>query len=78
MAILSKKNKKKQKKNKKKKKKTKKKQKKKKKGYLCKTFCVFILIMHILFCCRNQKNVLLKEIKDQTFEAYLLIGEPSS
>ena len=28
--------------------------------YLCKTFCVFILIMHILFCCTSQKNMLQK------------------
>ena len=40
--------------------------------------CFFILIMHILFCRTNQKNVLQKEIKDWTFEVYLLTGEPSS
>ena len=34
--------------------------------------------MYILFCCTNQKNVLQKEIKDWTFEVYLLTGEPSS
>ena len=40
-----------------------------------KTFCVFILIINILFCRKNQKNVLQKEIKDWTLEAYLLIEE---
>ena len=33
--------------------------------------------MHILFCRTNQKNVLLKEIKDWAFEVYLLTGEYS-
>ena len=45
---------------------------------LSKTFCAFILIMHNLFCHKNQKKVLLKEIKDWTFEAYLLTEETSS
>ena len=36
-----------------------------------KTFCVFILIMHSLFCRKNQKNVLQKEMEDWTFKAYL-------
>ena len=31
--------------------------------------------MHILFCCKNQKNVLQREIKDRTFKAYLLTVE---
>ena len=44
----------------------------------CKTFCVFILIINILFCRKNQKNVLQEEIKNWTFEAYLLIEETSS
>ena len=44
----------------------------------CKTFCVFILIMHFLFCCKNQKNMLQKEIKDWTFEADLLTDETIS
>ena len=30
---------------------------------LCKTFCVIILIMNILFCRKNQKNVLQEEVK---------------
>ena len=30
---------------------------------LSKLFCVFILIMHSSFCCKNQKNVLQKEIR---------------
>ena len=34
--------------------------------------------MHILFCPSNQKNMLQKEMKDWTFEVYLLIGELSS
>ena len=34
--------------------------------------------MHILFCHTNQKNLLQKEIKDWTFEAYLLTEETSS
>ena len=29
------------------------------------------------FCCKNQRNVLQKEVKDRTFETYLLIEEPS-
>ena len=45
---------------------------------LSKIFCVFILIMHILFCCTHQKNVLQKEIKDWNFKVYLFTGEPSS
>ena len=44
---------------------------------LSKTFCVFILIMHSLFCCETQKNVLQKELKE-TFKAYLLTEETSS
>ena len=32
--------------------------------------------MHILSCCTNQKNVLQIEIIYQTFEVYLLTGEP--
>ena len=44
----------------------------------CKTFCVFILIINILFCRKNQKNVLQEEIKNWTFKAYLLIEETSS
>ena len=43
----------------------------------CKTFCVFILIMCILFYRKNQKNVLQKKIKDWTFKAYLLVEEIS-
>ena len=39
---------------------------------------VSILILHILFCCKNQKNVLLKEIKDWAFETYSLAKETSS
>ena len=31
--------------------------------------------MHILFCRANKKNVLQKEIKNWTFEFYLVIGE---
>ena len=38
---------------------------------LCKTFCVSILITHVLFSRTNQKNVLQKEIKDSPFEVYL-------
>ena len=34
--------------------------------------------MHILFCHKNQKNVLQKEIKDWTFEAYSLTKEVGS
>ena len=34
--------------------------------------------MHILFCPSNQKNMLQKEMKDWTFEVYLLIGKLSS
>ena len=34
--------------------------------------------MHILFCCKNQKNMLQKEIKDWTFEVYLLTKETNS
>ena len=34
--------------------------------------------MNILCCRINQKNVLQKEIKDCTFEVYLLTREPSS
>ena len=34
--------------------------------------------MHILCCRTNQKNVLLKEIKDWNFEDYLLSREPNS
>ena len=45
---------------------------------LSKTFCVFIFIMHFLFCSTNQKNVLQKEIKDRALEVYLLTGEPGS
>ena len=30
--------------------------------------------MHILFCCTNWKNVLQKEIKDWTFEIYVVAG----
>ena len=30
--------------------------------------------MHILFCYKNQKNMLQKEIKNWTFEVYLLLG----
>ena len=46
---------------------------------LCKTklFCVFILIMHVLFRRTNQKNVLQEEIKDWISEVNLLTGEPS-
>ena len=39
---------------------------------------VFIFIMHILFCWKNQKNILQKEIKDWTFKAYSLTKEISS
>ena len=34
--------------------------------------------MHILFCCKNEKNMLQKEIKDWTFGAYSLTKEISS
>ena len=34
--------------------------------------------MYILFCRKNQKNVLQMEIKDQNFEVYLLAEELSS
>ena len=34
--------------------------------------------MHILFYCKDQKSVLGKEIKDWTFQVYLLNREPSS
>ena len=36
---------------------------------LCKTFCIFILNMHILFCCKNKKNVLQKEEKTETLKS---------
>ena len=39
---------------------------------------VFFRIINILFCCKNQKNMLQEEIKDGTFEAYLLPEETSS
>ena len=46
---------------------------------LRKTFlCVLILIMHILFCRYNKKNLLQKKIKDWVFEALLLTKESSS
>ena len=45
---------------------------------LSKTFCVFILILLSLFCHKNQKNMLQKEIKDWTFNTYLLTEESSS
>ena len=45
---------------------------------LCKTFCVFILTMHILFCLTNQRNMLQKVITDWILKVYLLSGEPSS
>ena len=45
---------------------------------LCKTFCVFILTMHILFCHTNQRNMLQKVITDWILKVYLLSGEPSS
>ena len=41
-------------------------------------FLSFILIMHSLFCRRNLKNLLQKEIKDGTFKAYLLTEETYS
>ena len=41
-------------------------------------FFVFILIMHILFCGKNQKNVLKEDTKGWTFEVYLLNGELSA
>ena len=34
--------------------------------------------MHFLFCRKNQKNVLQKEVKDWTFEAYALTDETTS
>ena len=34
-----------------------------------------ILIMNILLCPKNQKNVLQKKVKDWSFEAYLLTDE---
>ena len=43
-----------------------------------KIFCVFILIINILFCRKNQKYVLQEEIKDWTFETYLFTEETSS
>ena len=42
----------------------------------CKYFCVFILIMHNLFCSINQ-SVWQKDITDWTFWVYLLTGRPS-
>ena len=45
---------------------------------LLKAFCDFFLAMHILYCCKNQQNVLQKKIKDWTLEVYLLTGETSS
>ena len=36
-----------------------------------KTFCFFILIMYILFCCKNQKNMSQKEVQDLIFEVSL-------
>ena len=39
---------------------------------LYKTFFIFILNMHVFFCCKNQKIVLQKEIKECFFEFYLL------
>ena len=45
----------------------------------CKTFCDFILIMHILFCCVNQKNEKKKkEKKIEHLKVYLLTEEPSA
>ena len=44
--------------------------------HLRKTF--FLLIMHILFCHKNQKNVLQEEIRNCSFEAYPLTKETSS
>ena len=41
-------------------------------------FFVSVLIKHISFCRANQKNVLHKEIKDWTFEVYLLTREVNS
>ena len=46
--------------------------------HLCKTFCILILNMHILFCCKSQKKVLQIKIKDWNFEVYLLTEEPCS
>ena len=43
-----------------------------------KTFCVFILTVHNLFCRKNQKNVLQKEIKDWRSATYLLTVETCS
>ena len=43
---------------------------------LCNTFWIFILNMHFLFCCKNQKNVLQIKIKD--FEVCFLTQEPNS
>ena len=43
-----------------------------------KDFCVFILIINILFCRKNQKQVLQEEIKDWTFKTYLFTEETSS
>ena len=43
-----------------------------------KTFFIFFLIMHILFCLKNQKNMLQREIKSWTFKAYLLTANISS
>ena len=37
---------------------------------------VFIIILQILFCRTNQKNVLQKEV-DWTFEGFFLTAEPS-
>ena len=34
--------------------------------------------MRILFCCKNQKNVLQRESKDWTFKAYLLTADTGS
>ena len=40
------------------------------------SYCI-IIIMHILFSCTSQKNVLHKEINDWAFEVYLATGEPN-
>ena len=45
---------------------------------LSKTFCVFILTVCSLFCRKNQKNVLQKEIKDWRSATYLLTEKSCS
>ena len=43
---------------------------------LCKTFCVFIPIMHALLCRNNQKNVFQEEIKDWALKPIYWLRKP--